>query len=484
MGRPLLLLLPVVGAILAGAIGCARDQSATLRYTLRPEPDSGLVRVEAEYRTSPRRLAVFLNTLDFAGAPSSRHIRDLSVVTKGGRPVSLERNGATWSAFVPGDGRLFLRYALDVAGLAAEPGTEVHGSLDTTGCLFYGGQLFVLPEPANEAASRAGGRRGGTRPPLHVTVRLELPEGWHAATSWGVDRSEFTFAADSIDALADAVVGAGAYRFAARRTAEFNLTVAYRGHREADAESLAVLAGALSARYAERLGRTPGPLGLVVFGPPAKAPGRDPAAIQFVSLANALVVQGDSLAVHLDDPGMQHLIAHELFHWWSGTNGVLAYQDDGLMAMSEGFADYASARSLLALRYWSRTDYTAFLADRRNRWGESPLRDAPLNELSRQPGEPAELARAKAALVAYAMDRNLATWSGGAAGLADLYRALVKRGTFRPGRAFFGREEYLAAVEEVAGDEHRARVLEDFETSGLEGSLDSLLAADTTLVLP
>jgi hypothetical protein len=95
-----------------------------------------------------------------------------------------------------------------------------------------------------------------------------------------------------------------------------------------------------------------------------------------------------------------------------------------------------------------------------------------------------DLARAKAALVAYATDRSLAAWSGGTAGLAELYRALVRRGTYRPGRVFFGRREYEAAVAEVAGTAERARALEAFEGGGLSASLDSILAADSLLARP
>ena len=89
--------------------------------------------------------------------------------------------------------------------------------------------------------------------------------GWKVASSWGVERTDFAFDADSLDVLADAVLAVGRYELAARRSQTFNLVVAYRGHREADAESLAALAGRLCARYEERLGASPGSLGLVVL---------------------------------------------------------------------------------------------------------------------------------------------------------------------------------------------------------------------------
>ncbi len=495
-----LLAVAVTAAVTTAALGaaltgCARERAPVLRYTVRPEPDSGRVFVEAEYHTSPGRLAVFLNTIDFAAAPSSRHILGLSVTTEDGRPVSIERSGATWSALAPRDGRLRIRYALDVAALAHEAGAHVASRLDSAGCLLYGGQLFVLPEPSADATARgAGGARGGAEP-LDVSVAVRVPEGWRVATSWGVERANFAFAADSLDGLADAVLAAGRYGLAARRSPAFNLVVAYRGHREADAESLAALAGALCTRYEERLGVTPGSLGLVVLdpGPPVSGGGtaaggeRPAAAVRILSLANAVVIEGDSLAIDPTDPGFRHLVAHELFHWWSGTNGVLAYRDDALRAMSEGFADYASARALLALGLWSVADYADFLEARHDAWAGSEDRDQALADLSWRAAalEPdsagGDLARTKAALVAYATDRSLASWSGGTAGLADLYRSLVKRGTYRPGRAFFGRREYEGAVAEIAGTAERAHALEAFEGAGLSASLDSLMAADSLL---
>ncbi|MGH7725542.1 MAG: hypothetical protein ACREOU_08935 [Candidatus Eiseniibacteriota bacterium] len=480
--------LSIAFAVAAAGLlaGCGREHAPALRYIVRPEPDSGRVFVEAEYRTRPGRLAVFLNTMDFGGAPASRHVTDLSVTTGDDRAVSIERSGATWSALVPRDGRLKFRYALDVAALANESGAHVVSRLDTAGCLLYGGQLFVLPEPTSDAQARASRGTGERGAPLAVSIAVQTPPGWRVASSWGVERTDFAFDADSLDALADAVLAVGRYELAARRSQTFNLVVAYRGHREADAESLAALAGRLCARYEERLGASPGSLGLVVLDPATTAD----RTVRILSLANAVVIEGDSLALDTRDPGFRHLVAHELFHWWSGTNGVLAYRDDALRAMSEGYADYASARALLGLGAWSVADYAGFIEQRRAALARARDRDVALADLSWRAAEAAtesadvDLARAKAALVAYATDRSLAAWSGGSASLAELYRALVRRGTYRPGRVFFGRREYEAAVAEVAGTAERARTLEGFEGGGLSASLDSILAADSLIARP
>jgi len=486
---------------LAIAAGCAPKQQQSLAYVVRPDPATGRVLVTADVRGPGGGEMSFHATMDFAGGPSSRHLLDLAATAADGRPLAVVRESGRLRLVVPADGRVTLRYALDVYALEGETGAAVTCVLDTARALLFGGQLFVVPVEDHAGAWRADDHRseapGRERPSTstRVTVRLETPADWKVATSWGIERAEFAFAADSLDVLTDAVIAAGRYRLSARRTSDFSVVVVSRVHEEADAESLAVLAGDLCRRYEESLGTTPGVQGLIVFdGPmwpagdprtPVNAAGGGTATL--LSTANALVIAaapGDAVP---EDPDFQLLLAHELFHWWCGANGVLAYRDDALLAMSEGFADYAGARALTRLGRWDGARMKAYLAARRATWAASPARDTPLAELAWSAtgeGGDEEVARAKSALVAYAWDRELGAWSGGSAALPAVYRALLKRATFRPGGAFFGRRELAAALAEVAGAPASARELEAIEEAGLSMRLDSLIATDTTFTAP
>jgi hypothetical protein len=458
-------------AALALALGCAREKAPGLRYVIRPEPATGRVAVEAELHAKPGHEWTFLQTLDFAGAPSSRHVVDLAVTGSGDRPLAVAREPGRFRVVVPADGTVRFRYALDQHGLAADSAATLAGALDASRALLFGGQLFVLPSPESFA-------------PMPVDVSVEAPTGWTVATSWGVERTSFHFDADSLDVLSDAVIAAGDYQLAARRTPEFNLVVAWRGHPQADAESLAALAGVITTRYAESLATTPGPLGLVVFDGPLHAPaaatvhpGDPPAGAVLLSVANALVVAGPQGSVAPEDTTFRHLVAHELFHWWCGSNGVLAYRDDALLAMSEGFADYAAARALTATGLWPQGALERYVAARDANWSESEDSDVSLTDLSWRFAEGGyAVARAKACLVAYASDRLIERWSDGKKGLRDVYRELVARRRFRPGRALFGPRDYAAALAAAAGTPDRARRLEALETDGLGAELDTLLA--------
>jgi predicted metalloprotease with PDZ domain len=456
-------------------LGCAREKPPSLRYVVRPEPEAGRVTVKVELHAKPGREISFLQTLDFAGAPSSRYVQDLVVTGSRGKALEIDREPGRFRTVVPSDGAVTIAYAIDQHGLAADSAATISGVLDASRALLFGGQLFVLPAPESYT-------------PMPVDVAIEAPQGWAIATSWGVERATFHLDADSLDVLTDAVIAAGDYQWAARRTEAFNLVVAWREHPEADAESLAALCGTLTSRYTESLGTTPGSLGLVVFdGPlhpdaaPATVrpapPGDSPPAV-LLSVANALVVAGPPGAAAPEDTTFRHLVAHELFHWWCGSNGVLAYRDDALLAMSEGFADYAAARALTATGLWPEGALERYVAHRAESWRAAEDGDVSLTDLSwRFAAGGYAVARAKACLVAYATDRLLERWSDGKHGLRDVYRALVARHRFRPGRALFGPRDYASALAAAAGTPDRARRLEALESDGLAAELDTLLAA-------
>jgi predicted metalloprotease with PDZ domain len=442
------------------AAGCTRNAPPGLAYVVRPDPATGRVGVTAELHDKPGREVTFLQTLDFAGAPSSRYVEDLTVTGMSGKPLEIDREPGRFRTVVPADGAVKIRYAIDQAGLSRDSTAGLAGAIDANRALLFGGQLFVLPAP--ESFHR-----------MPVDVEIEAPEGWRVATSWGVERATFHFDADSLDVITDAVIAAGDYALVARRTPEFNLVVAWRGHPEADAESLATLCGTVTSRFTESLATTPGPLGLVVLDGPLHA---QPPVL--LSVANALVVAGPEGLVAPEDTTFRHLVAHELFHWWCGSNGVLAYRDDALLAMSEGFADYAGARALAATGLWPPGMLERYVASRAEAWRGADDREVSLTDLSWRYAEGGyAIARAKACLVAFATDRLIEQWSDGKQGLRDVYRALVKARRFRPGRALFGPRDYEAALATVASTPDRARRLEDLEVDGLGAELDTLLAS-------
>ncbi len=458
--------LIVVGVL----AGCAREPAPSLHYAIRPMPAAGLVSVDLTLHGKPGREWTFLQTLDFAGAPSSRYVEIIDATNGKGRAIALEREPGRFRTVLPADGTLKRRYTIDQRALAADSAAALAGIVDEAHALLFGGQLFVLPAPESFD-------------PMPVEVTIEQPIGvaepWAVATSWGVERTSFRLDADSLAVLTDAVIAAGDYKWAARRTSDFNLVVAWRGHNEADAESLAALCGTVTSRYSESLGTTPGPLGLVVFDGPlhATVPGAEPHAM-LLSVANALVVAGPEGSAAIEDSTFRHLVAHELFHWWCGSNGVLAYRDDALLAMSEGFADYAAARALAGTGLWTPQQLERYVASRIAGWRDAEDGDLPLTDMSWRFAEGGyALARAKACVVAFATDRMLERWSDGKQGLRDVYRALVARHRFRPGGALFGPRDYATALAAAAGSPDRARRLEQLESDGLAVELDSLLAS-------
>ena len=485
----------LAATLLVAACAPSGPAHVSLRYKLHPDPAAGRLDVEAEYRGPSGREVTFFNTMDYAGAASSRFVRGLAVTNGAGHELAVVRDGARWRVFVPPNGLVRYRYSIDLAGLAADGGGAVTSVLDSVHALLYAGQIFVTPAPEAFGAAPAEVGEPEVTARARASVAVEAPRSWQVASSWGAPLARIEFAADSLDALVDGVLALGDYAFEQWKAGDMKLFVAWRGHSRAEQDSLASLVLALAKRYTGVLDRPAGPRGFLVLDAPprdvrAVAGGAGPAAGSAAAPSATVLSNAATLVVTVPEPlslapngGLDFLVAHELFHWWCGANGVLAYREDALLGMSEGFADYAAARALRGLGRWDEARFRGFLADRRAIWQSASERDEPLDSLSWRYGESAamgDLVRAKGALVASVLDHELGQGSPDPRrGLPDLYRALARRCSFRPGRCLFGLADFEAALRTVGGEPGRAvDSYEDLAGRGLGPRLGAAIAPE------
>ncbi len=332
-------------------------RAETLTYTLTPQFDRGVMEVELEWETrGRRRSAVFV-------PPQAGQIDDVAAMLTGVRTSggSFRREGSLWGATHREGATLKVSYTVDPRTRTFD--WENTYAPVTSREFFMGlGKTFLLT-PSDD---------GGAPAEFQVILRWKLPAGADAVCSWGAGRS----VADTVRAedLRDSAYLAGELEIARLERGDRRVTVAmpdrFNFSAKAFAERAARIVDAQVAFMRER--DFPD---LVITAVPVGEPLGEGAS----RLSGTGLYHGFALWIapqsELND-AVEHLFAHELFHYWNGRMLEAAMPDREVYWFIEGFTDYYALRILYESGYWSAATYAKWINKHLREYAANPAKNA------------------------------------------------------------------------------------------------------------
>lgn len=355
-------ILGVVG--LVGSVGAAAQTVETLAYTLRPDPQSGQLTVELEWATGPRTqsgLYVAQRWGDIPDIPSLiRNVR-----CSGGQLV---RNGNQWIVQHLRGQKLTLTYEVDpgVRGLDWD-----HAYLPiTTRNFFHGfGNAFLITPLV-----------GGAQPESYeVIVRWRLPSGWKAVCSWG--RGPTVGAQLAISDLRNSVYLAGELKTQRIERDGLQVDVALFDRFRFNVDDFAKMAAEIVAAQVKFMGAADFPpfvVTCVPCGDPLR-PGESRLVGSGLYHSFALLTAPKSV---LND-AVEHLFAHELFHYWNGRLLTMADPEKEVAWFYEGLTDYYALRILYEEGVWHPAVYAKWINKHIRGYYDNPAIHATNEEIAR-----------------------------------------------------------------------------------------------------
>lgn len=331
----------LLGLILSGA-AVARGQES-LRYVLRPDFEAGRLHVELSWEVGERRqsaLRVSERVGPIENVPAL--LRNLRFNTGYRR-----QGGGIWILKHRPRATLTCSYDVVTGKHEFDDWQQIHAPI-TTPEFFHGlGNAFLLvPNPGN-----------GVPETFEVILRWQLPAGHTAVCSWGAGRHVGALL-DASD-LRHSVYLAGRLETTTVRQDGYDVTVALVDRFDFTVEDFAGMTTTIIRHQCAFMRESNFP-DFVVTAIPVGSPLRPGDA----RLAGSGLYHSFALFVapqsRLDD-AVQHLFAHELFHFWNGRL-LAAQQPERLVYwFIEGFTDYYALRILYESGYWDVRTYARWI---------------------------------------------------------------------------------------------------------------------------
>lgn len=401
-------------SIAIGAWVIAPAAGETLTYSLTPQPEQGRLQVELSWTTQGRsssRLCVAQHWGTVADVPAL--LKDMQFEGTSG----VRQDKACWVLTHRSGAELRCRYTVDPERRTFDWKTTHHPI--TTEAFFHGmGSAFLLvPSPG-----------GDTPEEFEVVVRWKLPTGWDAVCSWGAGRTvgarlkpeefrESVYLAGKLVTQHTKALGAGEITVAMVDRFGFNVG--------AFAEMAAgIIAG--QCAFMREIRFPPFVVTAIPVGEAVKAGDSRLAGIGlYHSFALCVAPEGK-----LTD-GVEHLFAHELFHYWNGR--MLRAEDPQELVywFVEGFTDYYALRILCESRQWKPAVYAKWINRHLREYAANPAQNA-TNEAIRagfwtERDTVGEVAYQRGLLLGLRWHK-LAREHGVPDGIDRLFTALVERG--------------------------------------------------------
>lgn len=328
----------------AAAGGTSAHAAEALSYTLTPLPERGRLRVEIEWKTDGRARSALGVSRQWGTLTDVPEV--LGEVAVDGAD-SLRRQGPLWIFSHRPGATIRCRYEVDPRARTFD-WSRTHHPI-TTARFFHGlGNAFLLV-PHDE--------QGVSEKEFETVLRWQLPAGWKAACSWGVGRSvgQPVRAAD----LRNSVYLAGELSTKTVRQDGLTVDLALVEGCGLDTDEFAEMALTITRQqcaFMEETGFPPLVITAIPVGEPLK---EGDTRISGTGLHNsfALFVPPRS---KLDD-GVEHLFAHELFHFWNGRLVQAADPERLVFWFVEGFTDYYALRILLESGRWNTATYAKWI---------------------------------------------------------------------------------------------------------------------------
>lgn len=331
---------PVITALLLTT--AARGESLT--YELTPQPDKGKLKVEVTYvtgRDAQSALGVsrqWGTLLDVPGVIKSMEWRGAEGV---------RQRGPLWIFKHRPGAEVKCTYEVDPGGRELDWGKTHY---PVTGRSFFhgmGNAFLLVPHDEQGAIERE----------FEVVLRWKLPAAWKAACSWGVGR---TIGGQIKPAdLRNSVYLAGDLETRRVTSGKIEVDVAAQKTCGLDLDAFAKMALNIIEKQVEFMAEPNFPpfvVTAVAVGEKQKA---GDTRLAGVGLHNSFALFIPPKA-ELDD-AVDHLFAHELFHYWNGRVLPAADPERLVFWFVEGLTDYYALRILFESGRWDARTYAKWI---------------------------------------------------------------------------------------------------------------------------
>jgi len=395
-------------------LSITHSRAETITYALTPQPRDGGIHVELTWETEGRTnsaLAVANRWGSTDNIPA--FIKDLKITgaqLDGG-------DDTTWKLRHAKNATIQCRYRV-LTGNTTFDWRTTHAPI-TTATFFHGvGATFLLaPQP----------EYGGTPSEFDAVIRWRIPADWKAATSFGTGKS--VGGRVGIDDLRHSVYLAGPL---ATKTVKIpsadELTVAMLPEFDFNVDELTDLVSGIideQCKFVRETAFPPFVVTAIPVGPEMKGGQSLSGTGLYHSFALFLPPKAGLTE------GVDHLLAHELFHHWNGR--IIQREDPEELTywFSEGFTDYYALRILHESGRWSAATLAKWINRHLREYASNPAQHATNAQIQasfwKERNTVGEVAYQRGLLVALRWHR-LARDRGVTGGLDQLMLKLVERG--------------------------------------------------------
>lgn len=385
----------------------------TLTYTLTPHFDTGRLDVEVEWETANRQQSYLAVSSHFGRI---EHVADLlsDVQFAGGECVGPK--GAIWPITHRRGATVTARYT--VSSGRREFGWDDSHYPIVTREYFHGiGNAFLLVPQIS----------GYEKEEYEVMLRWKLPEGSTAGCSWGVGQA--TAARMRAADLRNSVYVAGKLVTQDCRADGLDITVVAADAFAFSAESLARVASSIIKAQCDFMGEKRFPPFVITAIPVGPKVREGESKLSGSGLYNSFALMAAPKSM-LNDAA-EHLLAHELFHYWNGRTLEAADPERLVYWFTEGLTDYYALRILWESGRWDTARYAKWINRHIREYFSNPARNASNERIQQdywnQRDTVGEVAYERGLLLGLRWNR-MARDRGVADGLDRLFLKLVERG--------------------------------------------------------
>ena len=415
-GRPLQLIGGVAVwalAVVVAMTGAAYGEALT--YTLPPVPDRGCLDVELAWETAGRSMSALCVSKHWgAVADVPALLKDVRI--SGG--LARRQESERWIVSHARGAVLRCRYTV-TTGRRTFDWNSVHYPITTETCFHGIGNTFLL-------VPRAGD--GGAPEDYDVIVRWKVPKSWKAGCSWGAGPT--VGAHLKVDDLKHSVYLAGPLEMCTRHAAGADdVTIALLDGFGFDAAAFADLATGIIADQCAFMDEKAFPPFVVTAIPVGEPAHGGTSSMSGTGLYQSFALFLAPRATLTE--GVEHLFAHELFHYWNGRVLTREEPEETTYWFSEGFTDYYALRILFESGRWNAETYAKWINRHLREYAFNPARNATNEDIRKgywtQRDTVGEVPYQRGLLLGLRWQR-LAREHGVPGGVDRLFKSLVERG--------------------------------------------------------
>lgn len=347
-------------------ISAFAQKAESLVYTLSPRFGEGRTKVEFTWETRGRTTSVISVAQRFGKIENVVGLLS-DVRIEGAKNV--KRDGALWIVTHATNATLEVSYEVG-SKIKTFDEWDAQQLPIASSDFFHGiGSAFLMTPNSHP----------GTPAEFEVALRWVLPAGYKAACSWGGTARSVAARLKPADLKQSAYL-AGKIQTRTREVDGLKVSVALVDAFPFSAEEFAEFSARIVKAECDFMGETEFPEFLVTLIPAGRALKDGETRI-----AGSGLYHGFSLFLAPQSPlndGVEHLFAHELFHFWNGRLLSAADPERMVYWFVEGFTDYYALRILYESKIWSAATYAKWLNKHIREYAANPARNASNGEIN------------------------------------------------------------------------------------------------------